>query len=91
MDKIIPISALQSQAKKFVEQVRRTEEAVVVTQRGKAAAVLLSYESYEGFLAARDELTFPDWSRRLERANREAREGKGVSLESYRAKRRTRG
>ena len=57
MDKIIPISDLQTQAKKYVDQVKETEQPVVITQRGRAAAVLVSYEAYEGFLATRrDEL-----------------------------------
>jgi prevent-host-death family protein len=55
MDKIIPISDLQTKAKQYVEQVKETDQPVVITQRGRAAAVLVSYESYEGFLATRDE------------------------------------
>ena len=90
MDKIIPISDLQSKAKRYVDQVRKTDEPIVVTQRGKAAAVLVSYESYEGFLAARDEMSFPDWPKRLDRAQREAAAGKGTSLEAYRRKRKRR-
>jgi PHD/YefM family antitoxin component YafN of YafNO toxin-antitoxin module len=38
MDKIIPISDLQTKAKKYVDQVKETEEPVVITQRGRAAA-----------------------------------------------------
>src|SRR5262249_44743265 len=53
MDKIIPISDLQTKAKQYVEQVKETDQPVVITQRGRAAAVLVSYESYEGLLATR--------------------------------------
>lgn len=84
MDRIIPISDLQSKAKKFVEQVKRTDQPIVVTQRGRAAAVLVSYESYEGFLATQDEMSFPDWRQRLARAEKESSEGKGMTLEAYR-------
>jgi len=90
MDKIIPISDLQSKAKRYVDHVRKTDEPIVVTQRGKAAAVLVSYESYEGFLAARDEMSFPDWPKRLARARKEAAAGKGTSIEKYRRKRKSR-
>lgn len=83
MDKIIPISDLQTQAKKYVDQVKATDEAVVITQRGRAAAVLVSYEAYEGLVATRDEMSYPDWERRLAQAQREARQGKGVSLDAY--------
>lgn len=83
MEKIIPISDLQTKAKKYVEQVKETDEAVVITQRGRAAAVLVSFESYEGLLATRDEMRFPDWERRVARARRESSQGKAVSLDTY--------
>ncbi len=83
MDKIIPISDLQTKAKKYVDQVRDTDQPVVITQRGRAAAVLVSYEAYEGFLATRDEMSFPDWQDRLALAAKESAEGKGISLDAY--------
>ena len=36
-----------------------------------------------GDLATRDELSYPDWERRLQRAKRESEQGRGVSLEAY--------
>jgi prevent-host-death family protein len=89
MDKIIPISDLQSKAKKYVDQVRDTDQPVVITQRGRAAAVLVSFESYEGFLATRDEMSYPDWARRLQRATTESARGKAITLDAY-VKRRAR-
>jgi prevent-host-death family protein len=83
MDKIIPISDLQTKAKKYVDQVKETDEPVVITQRVRAAAVLVSYETYEGLLATRDEMSFPDWDRRPERARRESKQGKSVPLDTY--------
>lgn len=90
MEKIIPISDLQSKAKRFVDQVKKTRQPVIVTQRGRAAAVLMSYEAFEGFLAAQEEMTFPDWAERLDRARRESREARGSSLETYLRKRKSR-
>lgn len=89
MDKIIPISDLQTMAKKYVDQVRDTDEAVVITQRGRAAAVLVSYESYEGLLATREEMRYPDWEARLARAKDESARGKATTLDAY-VKRRAR-
>ena len=89
MDWIIPISDLQTKAKKYVEQVKDTDEPVVITQRGRAAAVLVSFEAYEGFLATRDEMSFPDWAARLRLARKESKQGKSVSLDAY-VKRRAR-
>lgn len=85
MDRIIPISELQTSAKRFVDQVKNTDEAVIVTQRGRASAVLVSYETYQGLAATQDELSFPDWRRRLKRAQRES--GRGILLETYLRKR----
>jgi prevent-host-death family protein len=87
MDKIIPISDLQTKAKQYVEQVKETDQAVVITQRGRAAAVLVSVDAYEGFIATRDEMSYSDWKTRLRRAGRESRAGKHVSLEAYVARR----
>lgn len=89
MEKVIPITDLQSKAKKYVEQVRETDQPVVITQRGRAAAVLVSYDTFEGFLATRDEMSYADSARRLRRAKKEARAGKHVTLDAY-VKRRAR-
>ena len=34
--------------------------------------MLVSYEVYEGLLATRDEMSYPDWDRRLRQAQRES-------------------
>ncbi len=83
MDKIIPISDLQTQAKKYVDQVKETDQPVVITQRGRAAAVLISVDTYDGLVATRDEMSYPDWEARLRRAQRESKRGKRVSLDDY--------
>lgn len=88
MDKIIPISDLQTQAKKYVEQVRKTDQPVIVTQRGRAAVILMKFESYEGHVATQEEMLNPDWKKRLQRAQEESKRGKGVTLETYVRRRR---
>jgi prevent-host-death family protein len=83
MDKLIPISSLQSKAKKYVEQVHETDEPLIITQRGRAAAVLVNYETYEGHVLTMDEMKYPDWKERLARADKEHREGKSITLEAF--------
>ena len=83
MDKIIGISQLQTRAKKFVDQVKETDEPIIITQRGHPAAVLVSYDEFEGLMATQDEMSYGDWRSRLARAERESRAGKGIALESY--------
>lgn len=59
MKKIIPITDLQRQAGQIVGGVLSTDEPVVITQRGRAAAVLVSarhYSQIEHDLERLDEL-----------------------------------
>jgi antitoxin YefM len=87
MEKIIPISELQSQAKKIVESVKQTRDAVIITQRGRPAALLVNYEDYEGLIATLEEMSQPDWRERLVEAERDSKAGRGVTLEEFKAKR----
>jgi prevent-host-death family protein len=45
--KIIPISDLRQNASEVVKSVVSTREPVFITQRGRAAAVMVSMEGYE--------------------------------------------
>ena len=83
MNKIIPISEFQVRAKKWVDQVRDTDQPVIITQRGKPAAMLVSCDDYEGLQATRDEMSYSDWKERLVRAEKESASGKGAAPEEY--------
>lgn len=94
LSNIVPITDLQQKTKKYVQQVRESREPIVITQRGRPAAILASAEEFESYLVALDEMSYPDWRGRLERAEKASRAGKGVELESFlkkEAKRRRRG
>jgi prevent-host-death family protein len=59
MKKIIPITDLQRQAAQIVGSLSESEEPFIITQRGRAAAVLMlatRYEQIERDLARLDEL-----------------------------------
>ena len=59
MKKIIPITDLQRQIGQIVSACETSGESVIITQRGRAAAVLLSvsrYEQIEADLTRLDEL-----------------------------------
>lgn len=47
MPNIVPISDLRQGAAALLNKVKGSREPVVVTQRGRAAAVLLSIDEYE--------------------------------------------
>ena len=44
---IIPVSDLRQDAAKVLKQLRNQKEPLVITQRGRAAAVIISVEAYE--------------------------------------------
>ena len=44
---IIPVTDLRQDASAVLKRVRSSREPLVITQRGRAAAVLLSVEEYE--------------------------------------------
>lgn len=87
MEKIIPISELQSQAKRIIEGVKQTRDPVIITQRGRPAALLVNYEDYEGMVATLEEMSQPDWRERLAEAERDSKAGKGMELEEFKVKR----
>ena len=87
MEKIIPISELQSQAKRIIEGVKQTRDPVIITQRGRPAALLVNYEDYEGMVATLEEMSQPDWRERLAEAECDSRAGKGMELEEFKVKR----
>ena len=87
MEKIIPISELQSQPKKVVDNVKQTRDPVIITQRGRPAALLVNHEDYEGMVATLDEMSQLDWRERLAEAERDSKAGKGIELEEFKATR----
>ena len=63
MKKIIPITDLQRQAGQIVSDFDEAAEPVIITQRGRAAAVLMPvarYQQMEEDLARLDELELRD-------------------------------
>jgi prevent-host-death family protein len=73
--KIVPISDLRQDAAAVLKRVRTTRTPVVITQRGRASAVLLSLDAYERSEEQRRIL------RALARGDREIRAGKGTTLD----------
>ena len=72
---IVPITDLRQDAAAVLERVRDSGEPVVITQRGRAAAVLLSPEVYERSEQERQML------RRLAQGELEIREDRGLDLD----------
>src|SRR5262245_41008304 len=86
MEKIIPISDLQTKTKEIIEGVKKTGDPVIITQRGRPAALVVNYEEYEGMLHTLDEMSYPDWQERLKEAEEDSKKGKGITLEALKKK-----
>jgi prevent-host-death family protein len=74
--KIVPISDLRQDAAAVLKRVRNSREPVVITQRGRASAVMLSVDAYEESEEERRIL------KALARGDREIQAGKGASLDA---------
>ena len=72
---IVPITDLRQDATTIVKRVRASREPLVITQRGRAAAVMVSMEVYEH---SQHEL---ELLRLLARGEKEIEAGKGYDLD----------
>ena len=71
---IVPITDLRQDATAIVKRVAKSREPLIITQRGRAAAVMVSVEDYEH---SRHEL---ELLRLLAKGEKEIEKGKGHDL-----------
>lgn len=76
MPNIIPITDLRQDAAGVLNRVRASHEPIFITQRGRAAAVMMSAEDYERSEHDKEILMV------LARGEKEIKEGKGHDLET---------
>jgi prevent-host-death family protein len=72
---IVPITDLRQDAAAVLRKVRSQRQPTIITQRGRAAAVMLSVEAYEQAEQERELLLL------LARGDKEIAEGAGHDLE----------
>ena len=71
----IPVSDLREDASGVLKRVRKSKDPVIITQKGRAAAVMLSVPSYERAEQQRQILEL------LARGEKEIAAGKGYDLD----------
>ena len=76
LPEIVPVTDLRHGAAEVLQRLRKSKAPLVITQRGRAAAVLLSIEAYEKSQHDMELL------RLLVRGEKEIAKGEGHSLES---------
>ena len=72
---IIPVSDLRQDAATILKRVQNSEQPLVITQQGRAAAIMLSVEAYERLAHNQDLLSL------LARGEREIATGVGHGLD----------
>ena len=74
--KIVPVTDLRQHAASLLDEIQKADEPWIITQRGRATAVLLSVEAYERSQKENELL------RLLALGEKEIALGKGHSLDS---------
>ena len=72
---IIPVSDLRQDAAKILKQLRNNKEPLIITQRGRAAAVMIGVDAYEKSEHEKELL------RLLAKGEREIEIGEGYDLD----------
>ena len=73
---ILPVSDLRQNAAKVLKKLRDNKEPIIITQRGRAAAVIIGVEAYEKSEHDKELL------RLLARGDKEIEIGQGYDLDS---------
>ena len=76
LSNIIPVSDLRQDAAKLLKQLKKSDEPLIITQRGRATAVIIGVDAYEKLEHEKEIL------RLLAKGDREIEAGKGYDLDS---------
>ena len=76
LSNIIPISDLRQDAAKLLKKLRNSKEPLIITQRGRATAVIIGVDAYEKFERERELLHL------LAKGDREIETGIGYDLDT---------
>jgi antitoxin YefM len=81
MDKTLSVTSARQQLLKLTKDVRRRMDRVVLTNKGEAAAVLMSVGEYNSLKAAAELAMRPDILKATEEGFERIRRGEGKRLE----------
>lgn len=74
--KILPVSDLRQDAAKVLKRLRDNNEPIIITQRGRAAAVIISVDAYEKSEHDKELLQL------LAKGDKEIEKGEGYDLDA---------
>ena len=82
MSQTLPISEVKARLPELVTGVEEREEEIVVTRKGKPAAVLVNFAEYERLKETLEVLSDPELMRQVQKSRKfYAEGGKGKSFE----------
>jgi antitoxin YefM len=82
MARILPISEVKARLPELITGIEECEEEIIVTRKGKPAAVLVNYAEYERLKETLDVLSDPTLMRQIRRSQQfYTQGGKGLSFE----------
>ena len=82
MSQTLPISEVKARLPELVTGIEEREEEIVVTRKGKPAAVLVNFAEYERLKETLDVLSDPELMRQIQKSQKfYAEGGKGESFE----------
>ena len=76
LSNIIPVSDLRQDAAKLLKQLKKSKDPLIITQRGRASAVIIGVDAYEESEREKELL------RLLVRGDREIETGQGYDLDT---------
>ena len=77
----IPLTELRPKLPEVMDRVSKYFDRCIITRHGKPEAVMLSIEDYESILETLEIQSDKSLMRRIKKAQRELKAGKGISLE----------
>lgn len=80
-DKILPITNVKKDLLSIVKKIQDLGESIAITKNGKAAAVLVSVEEYEGLKETLEILSDTELMKGFNRSRQEWKKGKLISHE----------
>ena len=84
MSKTVPVRELRSELSQIIDQVADLREHVVITRRGRPAAVLVPVDEYEALEETAEILSDPDTLLAIEEGRREVERRETLTLDELR-------
>lgn len=79
LDEILPITDVKRDLLKLVKRVDELKQVIAITKKGKATALLMSMEEYEGLIETIEILSDPELVKQLKKARHDIKKGKFVT------------